>query len=195
MTIHTVGDSHCYAGWTGVISHHLGPVLCYSFGKEPLERCDLRKYDLKEGDTIVFCFGEIDCRCHIQKHVTETVSYQEIIDQIVRHYFEAIETTVKASQVQLKKVCVYNVVPPVQKGNTAANHQYPYLGTDEERRNYTLYINQLLKEKCKEANYLFIDIYDSYKDESGFLRKDLSDGNVHIKVGTFLADFLAKHDL
>jgi hypothetical protein len=36
MTIHTFGDSHSRSGWSGIMNHHLGPVLCYSFGKEKL---------------------------------------------------------------------------------------------------------------------------------------------------------------
>ena len=83
MSIHTIGDSHSSFGLTGIIQHHLGPVLCYSFGKEKLNRCDIRKFNIKDGDTIVFCFGEIDCRCHIHKHITETTRYQDIINNIV----------------------------------------------------------------------------------------------------------------
>jgi hypothetical protein len=91
MSIHTFGDSHSYNGWSGVVPHHLGPVLCYSFGKEKLNRCDIRNFNIKDGDTIVFCLGEIDCRCHIHKHITETTRYQDIINNIIDNYFEAIE--------------------------------------------------------------------------------------------------------
>ena len=43
MSIHTIGDSHSYNGWNRIINHHLGPVLCYSFGKEKINRCDIMK--------------------------------------------------------------------------------------------------------------------------------------------------------
>ena len=94
MTIHTIGDSHCCNGWTGVICNYLGPVLCYSFGKEKLNRCDIRNFHMKDGDTVVYCFGEIDCRCHIHKHITETITYEDIINNIVDDYFEAIELNI-----------------------------------------------------------------------------------------------------
>ena len=33
-SIHTFGDSHSQFGWNDNIKkHHLGPILCYSFGK------------------------------------------------------------------------------------------------------------------------------------------------------------------
>ena len=195
MTIHTIGDSHCSNGWRGIIQHHLGPLLCYSFGKEKLNRCDIRNYRIKDGDTIIFCLGEIDCRCHIHKHITDTITYQDIINNIVNNYFEAIELNVSISQIKLKHVCVYNVVPPIQKYNTSENKEYPYLGTDEERKLYVLYFNEKLKEKCIEKGYIFFDVYNNYIDENGFLRKDLSDDNVHIRDGTYISNFMKVNKL
>jgi len=192
MSIHTIGDSHSYSGWTGVINHHLGPVLCYSFGKEKLSRCDIRNYNIKDGDTIVFTFGEIDCRCHIHKHITEATTYTDIINDLVENYFEAIELNVSISKIKLKNICVYNVVPPVQRKNTHENPEYPFLGSDEERKKYILYFNETLKQKCTQKGYIFIDVYTHYTDENGFLQKDLSDGNVHIGNGVYIIDFMSK---
>jgi hypothetical protein len=195
MCIHTIGDSHSYIGWSDIMSHHLGAVLCYSFGKEKLNRCDIRNFQIKDDDTIIFCLGEIDCRSHIHKHITDTITYQDIINNIVDNYFEAIQLNVTTSQIKLKNICVYNVVPPVQKYNTSENHEYSYLGTDEERKNYVLYFNKKLKEKCFEKEYIFFDIYDKYIDENGFLRKDLSDGHVHIINGVYISNFIKEHKL
>ena len=195
MSIHTIGDSHSHNGWSGIINHHLSALLCYSFGKEKLNRCDIRNFNIKDGDTIVFCLGEIDCRCHIHKHITETTTYQDIINNIVDNYFEAIELNVSISQIKLKNVCVYNVVPPIQKYNTPENPEYPYLGTDEERKQYTLYFNEKIKEKCIEKKYIFFDIYNNYIDENGYLRKDLSDGNVHIRNGIYISNFIKENNL
>jgi len=190
MTLHTIGDSHSDNGWSGIVYHLLGPLLCHSFGKEKLARCDIRKFDIKDGDSIVFCLGEIDCRCHVHKYVSDTVTYQSVIDAIVNNYIEAIELNVSISGIKFKNVCVYNVVPPIQKYNTYENPAYPYLGTDEERKNYVLYFNKKLKERCNDKGYIFFDVYDKYTDENGFLRKDMSDGNVHIKNGIHISNFI-----
>jgi len=195
MSIHTIGDSHSHNGWNDIINHHLGPVLCYSFGKEKLNRCDIRKFNIKDGDTIVFCFGEIDCRCHIHKHITETKTYQNIIDNIINNYFEAIDLNLLILEIKLKNVCIYNVIPPVQKYNTCEDNNYPYLGTDEERKQYSLYFNTKLKEKCIEKKYIFFNIYNDYIDENGFLRKDLSDGYIHISDGIHITNFIKKYSL
>jgi hypothetical protein len=193
MSIHTIGDSHSGFGWSGIIQHHLGPLLCFSFGKDKLNRCDIRNFNIKDGDTIIFCLGEIDCRCHINKHVTDTLTYENIIDNIVENYFDAIELNIITSQIKLKNVCVYNVVPPIEKYNTLENSQFPYLGTDEERKQYTLYFNKKIKEKCFEKKYIFFDIYNNYIDKNGFLRKDLSDGNVHIANGVYIGNFINEY--
>jgi hypothetical protein len=193
MSIHTIGDSHSGVGWTGIIRHHLGATLCYSFGKEKLNRCDIRNFNIKDGDTIVFCLGEIDCRCHIHKHISDTVTYQDIIDNIVTNYFDTIELNVCISRIKLKNVCVFNVVPPVQKYTCWNNPEYPFLGTDEERKQYVLYFNKKIKEKCEDKGYVFFNVYDKYIDENGFLRKDLSDGEVHIGNGIHITNFIKEN--
>ena len=195
MSIHTIGDSHSQNGWSGIINHHLDPILCYSFGNEQLNRYDIRNFNINDEDTIIFCFGEIDCRCHIHKHINETNSYEEIIYNIVNNYFEAIKINIITSQLKLKNICVYNVVPPIQKYNTEEDSRYPYLGNDEERKKYTLYFNKKLKERCIENNYIFFDIYDKYTDENGFLRKDLSDGKVHIRDGVYITNFINENNI
>jgi hypothetical protein len=146
-------------------------------------------------DTIIFCLGEIDCRCHINKHIKDTVTYQHIIDTIVEKYFERIELNIKILNLPLKNVCVYNIVPTTQSSNTHENHMYPYRGTDEERMQYTLYFNKKLKENCILKNYIFFDIYNLYADENGFLKKNLSDGNVHISYTGHITNFINENNI
>mgnify|MGYP003325478358 CR=1 FL=1 len=194
--IHTFGDSHAGSGWReleNVVTHNLGAILCYSFGNENLKRCNISNFNNKNGDSVVFCFGEIDCRCHIKKHINNENTYQHIIDNIVSKYIEAIQLNIKECKVKLKNICIYNVVPPVEKHNTKENPKYPFLGSNQERKSYILYFNEQLKEKCYEHNWIFVDVYDKYCDGNGFLRKDLSDGNVHIKNPKFLKEFILKH--
>lgn len=190
--IHTIGDSHSNSGWNGITNHNLGPLLCYSFGIEKLNRCDIRNFNIQSGDTIIFCLGEIDCRCHIYKYITETKSFQDIIDEIIINYVDAVILNIKISNLQFKHVCLYNVVPTIQKHNTYEYPHHPFLGSDEERKQIVLYFNKRLKEECLKNNFIFFDIYNHYTDENGFLRKDLSDDNVHIRDGTYITNFI--HD-
>jgi hypothetical protein len=190
MSIHTFGDSHAMFGFNKIKDikvHYTYSMLCYSFGSEKLNRLNIKNFQVKDEDTVIFCLGEIDCRCHIHKHITPDRTYQMIIDDIVENYFDAINLN------KTSKVCVYNVLPPVHKLTTPGNRDLPYLGTDEERKTYVLYFNSKLREKCIENNFIFIDIYDKYTDEDGYLNKKLSDGIVHISDESYLREFIDKH--
>ena len=191
MPIHTFGDSHSINGWdSDIIKHHLGPVLCYSCGKEKRNRCNIKNFGVKSYDTVIFCFGEIDCRCHVQKHITNDKSYKMIIDEIVHNYIDAVKDNVDNCRV--KNICIYNIPPTPQKHEISGQDKakFPLLGTDEERKLYGIYFNKCLKDKCQENNWIFFDIYESYVDKNGFLNTELSDGNVHIRDGIFLKQFI-----
>jgi hypothetical protein len=192
MPIHTVGDSHSMFGWNtipGILVHHIGPRLCFSVGRDgirlPLE------YGIRTGDTLIFCFGEIDCRCHIYKYVAPELPFTSIIDTIVDKYFDQIRAAV--SGLEDVKVGVYNVVPPIQKHGVPENPAFPYLGTDETRQAYVKYFNTRLRDKCAESGFLFVDVYEKYTDAAGFLNKELSDGIVHIRDGRFIKEFIDTH--
>ena len=164
--------------------------VIYSFGISKLDICDISKFNVQNNDSVIFCFGEIDCRCHVHKHITNNKTYEMIMDEIINNYIDAIKINIDHCHVKLKNICIYNVVPTVEKHNTKENPQYPYVGTNEERQSYVLYFNQCLKHKCLEKNWIFFDIYNFYIDSNGFLKKELSDGNVHIKNGIFLQKFI-----
>lgn len=193
MTFHTIGDSHCCYGWhtvPQVMINPIGPKLCFSIARDGI---DLSKFTIKQGDTVVFCLGEIDCRCHVHKYINNTTTYETVINEIVARYFVRIREAVE--RIGKLKVCIYNVVPPVQKFNEEQNPEYPHLGTDEERKTYVLYFNKKLKEKCREYGYVFFDIYDKYTDSNGFLKRELSDGRIHIANGIHIRNFINQNRL
>lgn len=196
MTIHTIGDSHCQFGWPKkkeIITHRIGPTLCYSFGQDPIGRCPIKSMGIQDGDIVIFCLGEIDCRCHIHKYVESGMYYVHIIEQLVEAYFKAISFIVDYSGISLKHVGVYNVVPPVVKGTVPENPDYPYLGSNEDRLLYTKFFNYKCQVKCAEYGYFFFNVYEKYSDINGFLNKELSDGNVHIQNGKYIEEFITKN--
>lgn len=197
MTIRTFGDSHAKYPWiyiNNIVTNNLGPKLCYSIGRDGIDISSV-----EEGDTVIFCFGEIDCRCHIYKYVSETVPYTEVIDRVVNSYIKSI--IVAISKFKQIKTIIYNIVPMIEKEfmqedpRFGWNPEYPHLGSNEERKSYAIYFNKKLKEKCKENNFIFFDIYDKYIDSKGFLNKELSDGTVHIKDPTYIIQFMINNIL
>ena len=195
--IHTIGDSHCggvtgkpkeeqaFAQISNVIPHWLGPKLMFSIGRDGL---DISKFSINDNDTVIFCFGEIDCRCHVHKYKE---NFTEVINSIVDKFFITINR-IHQQRPQIK-ICIYNVLPPVKKGTVPENPDYPYLGTDEERKTYTQYMNLKIKESCARHNFIFFDVYNDYCCENGFLKTELSDNNVHISDVTYVRNFIKEN--
>ena len=84
ITIHTIGDSHAQIPWEKINIpgiqiniNNLGARLMYRVGTEP-SLIKLTKFKVKNGDIVIFCFGEIDCRCHVWKYRSE--GFKNVID-------------------------------------------------------------------------------------------------------------------
>lgn len=74
MVFHIFGDSHAEFAWSKISNvkpHPLYSTLCYSIGRDQLERLNIAKeeYNVKENDSVCFLFGEIDCSCHVHKYI------------------------------------------------------------------------------------------------------------------------------
>lgn len=177
--IHTVGDSHAWHAWLKipfVQTHQIGPMTMYHFGLyHPIVVSDI-----PTDVPVVFCWGEIDCRCHIYKHPP----WEEAIDKLVDEYILAVEHNARIHP----NIWLFNVVPPPRKAAVQENPQFPFLGSDAERLGFVLRVNQRLRE----SGYPFIDVYNKYCDEEGFLLMDQSDGHVHIANHAPLQDWLEK---
>jgi len=200
MKIHTVGDSHSTHGWSKipeVYTHHIGPKLCYSIGRDKPNlldgsiEVDVVRKQILNGDLVIFCLGEIDCRGHVHKHVSANKTYQVIIDEIVQNYFEVLNSY-RQLMPELK-ISIYSIPPPCKQSfQLSSNHAFPFHGTDNERKQYYEYFYHTTKKKCPQYNFIFFDVYDKYKDQEGFLKRNLSDGGVHIIDPVFINEELER---
>ena len=209
--IHTIGDSHCKFGFEKINNiniHWLGPKCCYSFGKNKLQYINIRDFGIQENDTIIFSLGEIDCRAHIYKFVTDEISFETIIDTIVENYFIAIKENI--AQYNHLKTVIYNIVPPTDIHNKniihtedeLQKHVYikhkddfiPWKGPNDDRKKYHLYFNKKLQEYCQKNHFIFFDIYNKYTDENGYLDRKYSDGDIHINNPIYITEFLQQLD-
>jgi len=204
MIIHTYGDSHAthHGGWTTIQLHpsrgisiktnHIPGKLAYSFGRDKMQIVS----GVNSGDVVIFCFGEIDCRCHINKYEP---NWMESIDVLVDLYISNIKRNV--NDIEGLTVCVYNVVPPLERENPINVHLQKWLikygvpatGSDKDRKRYTTYMNKKLKEKCVEYDYIFFDVYNKYCDENGYLKRELSDNNCHIRNPIYIEEFIKEN--
>lgn len=197
-TLHTYGDSHAtrYGAWDKINIdglkiniNHLGGKLMYSFGRDMLKVVS----NINDGDIICFCFGEIDCRCHINKYEP---NWEKNIDDVVENYFICIQKNVE--NFKNVKVFIYNVVPQLERELeynkwTEIGAELPAMGTDKDRKKYTLYMNDKLREYCEKYDYVFLDVYNKYINEKGFLNEKLSDTNCHIKDPIYVKEFIVNY--
>ena len=174
--IYTIGDSHALHAWCkipGVVAESIGPMLMYTFGGHP--------YPIPEkipmGSIVVFCWGEIDCRCHVYKFPP----WKETVDKLALDYISGIRAVSKDHT-----PWIYNVVPPARKDKFMESQGFPFLGTDQERLGYVLRLNKRLKESGLE----FVDTYDECSDADGFLRYEMSDCHVHVEDPKPITDWL-----
>lgn len=142
----------------------LGPVTMHRVGRDKM------KFTVPRDGVVVFCFGEIDVRCHVHNQVMSGRSEDEVLEKLVNEYAKALEENA------YPKYMVMNVVPPVRVSEATENPELPFIGSDEDRARYTRKINDLISKRFVNV----LDIYSMYKDDDGMLPRKWSDGIVHI---------------
>ena len=131
---------------------------------------------------MLLSFGWIDVNFqHIDKQIILGRNVDEIIDTLVNSY---INILVKNREQGQKYIGVMNILPPTTDED---NTIFTYVLQDgpssiEIRANFTKKMNYLLKQKCIEFNLLYLNLHDAYVNEDGSLKKEFSDGNVHLKT-------------
>ncbi|MBI5686401.1 MAG: hypothetical protein HZC54_15115 [Verrucomicrobia bacterium] len=142
-------------------------------------------------DIYVFCNGEIDCRCHVARQIALGREKEEIIGKLVGDYVKAIRRNVRRHRV----IILSCVTPPMSRARYEAKHgpithEFPFVGTDAERADYSRIMNRMLEAACRQAGFIFMDYYGDYTDEAGMLRYDLSDEVCHIRQNGKILEML-----
>jgi hypothetical protein len=202
MTLHTFGDSHrlyISSPDESKLQVKFGQGNSWTmagFGMQKLNMLNIKNNDVKKNDMVLFSFGEIDCRCHLCKS-KNFEKYKDIIDDNISSYFESIRVNVE--QFDNLITMVYNVVPTVratlkilERLGPDSGDRFPIIGSDDERKEVTLYTNLKLKEYCKNHNYIYFDVYNKYCDEEGFLNPILKDDYIHIKDTIHIKELLER---
>lgn len=191
--IHVIGDSH----FQNInVSFFYCPNYYYRYSPMTMHEVSKRKifYQLGINPELlipkkglwIFCFGEIDVRCLIHNQIHEKKRQEdEVINTLADNYIDNCLSI-------YSEIGIVSVVPPVRYVPEENNINFPFIGPDEDRSRYTYKINSRLQKKCEEKNLLYINIYDAYKDAEGFLPKEYSDGDVHIKDKSKIKGILEK---
>lgn len=189
ITIHTFGDSH--SRWSrSILSrinvkipvdikiHHLGPILMNTFGKMEFSKMSPWFDSVDFNDILVFVFGEIDVRVHLDTWIKLNGAKKE-----VNRLTDAFFNSILRAKLKFNKTSIWvqGIVPPT---DIVFNPRFPYNGLLSDRINYTILVNVALEKKCKLNGFKYLDFYNEYKIDNGTLNYKLSDGNVHIRIYT-----------
>jgi len=134
-----------------------------------------------EDDILIFAFGEVDCRCHIMRQILLGREEDEVISELVKNYLKCIST----HTTPFRAIIVTGVIPPTEQNdyeriNGPIRHEFPFVGTDEERVRFTQKVNTTLENGCKELSFHYFYPYKNYTRPNGCLKYELSDRCVHI---------------
>lgn len=188
--IFATGDSHAHHSFLDIEGVTVFPpygfqsVTMHKVGRDKLEFLDLKQAGIPSDSTVIFLFGEVDCRCHVKRQIEEKGrTMEEVIDTLVDNYVDCI----RKNQILLPQLTIIlaSVVPPVRRLeyealNGPLNNGFPFVGTDAERSAFTRYMNNRLAQHAKANDWTFLDIHSEYADVDGMFRYELSDKCVHV---------------
>lgn len=159
----------------------LGPALAFNLNKKGSTVRALEKYKwlssnlLGGGDCLICAFGEIDIRAHVFRHVTEKVSYRDVVDKICDNYREFLHI--------IEKDGYYPIVwGPIasQKEKWRAYVQNQAIGTEQDRNRAVEYFNLRMKKECNDNGWGFLSIYNSLIDENYMTREEYIYDRCHL---------------
>jgi hypothetical protein len=187
--IHIFGDSHGLNTLKNLntlniptINKSLPSITMYRIGRDNII-INFDKNDIKTNDIICLLYGEVDCRCHVKKQVNLGKKESDVIESLVKNYF----TTIKNNMNNMNniKVIIFGVIPTtrqheLEKINGPITHEFPFVGTDEDRVRITNYMNILLEKYAIDNNYYYFYPYDYCTNSDGTLIFEMSDTIGHI---------------
>ena len=117
----------------------------------------------------------------------------EIIEELVTSYFNTIKNNITV----YKQIIISSITPPMCREKYESvygpiTHEFPFIGTNDERILYTQLTNNKLREYCNNYKYIFLDTYNYYSD-NGLLNFDKSDGICHITDNKHIHDKIISH--
>jgi hypothetical protein len=190
--IYIYGDSHAKFCFKNLkLSHkdyHQSSITMFRLGRDN-NIINFNNIEYHANSIICLVYGEVDCRCHIQRQINLGRNEDEIIYNLVDNYFK----TIKNSIINCKKIIIVGVIPPTKQSNYEnlhgpILHEFPFVGNDEERVRYTMKVNKRIEENCINNNYIYFNPFFYYMREDGTLKYELSDNCVHLGNNSFFLE-------
>jgi hypothetical protein len=111
--IYLYGDSHAERSFKNLTLPHsnqfINGVTMFRIGRDNII-VNFDKNCIQKGDTIILVYGEVDCRCHIQKQINLKRNEDDIIYELVNHYINTIQNNTMGLDI---KIIIVGVIPPL----------------------------------------------------------------------------------
>ena len=197
--IHCIGDSHSsvFSGneemqpiWPErsnditpfFKSYRIGPATAYQLANKK-EIINQIIPLVKEGDKLLFCFGEVDIRAHLlNQSIDQNKSIEDVVIECVTRYVEVIKyyKNLGISVIVWDPIASWNDSKPYLGG--------PSFGTNIERNEITRLFNNHLQSQVKVDNIPFVTIYYDMLNIDGTtnveLLDDWQDCHIHLNQKT-----------
>ena len=192
--IYLYGDSHSNFSFINLNLPHTNnystSITMFRIGRDN-KIINFNNDDHDENSIICISYGEVDCRCHIQQQINLNFNEDDIIQNLIEKYFKTIKNNINKHF----KIIIIGIIPPTSKicyenKNGPITHEYPFIGSDEDRVRFTNKMNNLIQEYCDNNNFIYFNPYSYYTRENGTLKYELSDSTVHLgDTNYFLEQF------
>ena len=168
----------------------IGPVTMYRVCRDGLSVI-FNNIKLVPNQHCVLSFGEIDVRSHVFKQVEDqNKTFYNIIDDLV----DGLRKRLIEFNYYDYNIHILSIVPPIQAHLCiGVNEDFPFIGTDEERRNAVLYFNERLLKLSVELKIGYFDYYHLYADSDNFLNINRSDKIVHAIKTVELEEYIKEY--
>jgi hypothetical protein len=128
-------------------------------------------YNIKANDFVLFYYGFNDIQKNIYLHAKD--SWADEITYLMNEYIKKI--------LLLKnKFNIIPIIPMIYPNPLPDALGQDARGSYEERHQYTLYANIILKKLCVEYSILYLDLYDYISDENGFILEKFTKDKIHL---------------
>ena len=183
MVVHCIGDSHggkyLFQSMSPRVRCHFiaGTMHTFATGRRVV---DLRKLGIRSEQAVLFSYGEIDVRCHVERLAKiRDCGFDAVISALVALYIKEILRLVQDFRDEL--VAFALAVPPPSDLNE--NPRVPFYGALSDRAAITKLFNKILEASCLkqvEPKLHFFQPFAQFTSGDGTLNHAFSDGHVHV---------------
>ncbi|MCK5017091.1 MAG: hypothetical protein KAS32_08460 [Candidatus Peribacteraceae bacterium] len=165
---HAIGNSHAlYFGsyFPNFRCYNVGAILAYSLGGKHKGKNHIFNIlkQIGTNETLLFAFGEIDCRAHLLKQAKkQNAPIENVVDDCVKSYMRFVKQVIELGY---NDIIIWGV-PASSPDSLPPDRKYPRIGSSDERNKITELFNAGLKEKCEKLKINFISIFPELVDDN-----------------------------